>query len=43
MWLTVAAEVFFTVHPNARLSCDEGPWEGDTLAAARWVTVTGLS
>jgi cytochrome P450 len=43
MWLTVAAEVFFTVHPKARLYGDEGPWEGDTLAAPRWVTVTGLS
>jgi len=43
MWLTAAAEIFFTIHPKARLSGDEGPWEGDTLAAPRWVTVTGLS
>jgi cytochrome P450 len=43
MWLEVAAEVFFTIHPHARLSGDEGPWEGDALAAPRWITVTGLS
>jgi hypothetical protein len=43
MWLEVAAEVFFTIHPHARLSGDEGHWEGDALAAPRWITVTDLS
>lgn len=43
MWLETAAEAFFTVHPEAQLSGDEGAWDGDTLSAPLWSRVTGLS